>query len=100
MDVDPEMPDLAQLADLFGRKKELGHIPKVLTHSPGDLARIDAGLVPLQKLPGCRYILGDGLLRKDMLAREESSLDEFRLNQDREACWCLISLKSGCHRDE
>jgi hypothetical protein len=62
VNIDSEMPDPAHLADLLGREQELGHIPEVLAHSPDNLTRVNAGLVPMQKLPGCSHIFGNGLL--------------------------------------
>lgn len=91
MNIDPEMPDSTHLADLLGREQELGHIPEVLTHGPDNLARINASLVPLQKLPSCCHIFGNRLLRKDMLACKESLSDELGLDQDGETCCCSIS---------
>lgn len=91
MNIDPEMPDPAHLADLLGREQEFGHIPKVLTHSPDNLARINAGLVPLQQLPGCSHILGNGLLREDMFACKKSLFDKLWLDQDWETCYSISS---------
>lgn len=82
MHIDPEMADLAHLAHLLSGVEEFGHIPKVLTHSPEELAGVDVGMVPLHKLLGRCDILGNGLLRQDMLAGEEGLFDEFWLDQD------------------
>lgn len=99
VNIDPEMPDPAHLADLLGREQELGHIPEILAHGPDDLAGINAGLVPLQKLLGCSHIFGNGLLREDMFACKEGLFDKLGLEQDWETC-CSISLQSGYHRDD
>lgn len=61
--IDPKMTDLTHLAHLLSRVEELGHIPKVLTHSPENLASIDACAVPLYKLVRRCDILGNGFLR-------------------------------------
>jgi hypothetical protein len=100
VNIDPEMPDPAHLTDLLSREKELGHIPEVLTHSPDNLFRVNAGLVPLQKLPGCSHILGNRLLREDMFARKEGLFDKLRLNQDWQTCCSSVSLLSEYHQDE
>lgn len=80
VNVDSEMLDPSHLADLVGCEQELGHIPEVLAHGPDNLAGVNAGLVPLQKLPGCSHIFGNGLLREDMLACKEGLFDKLGLD--------------------
>lgn len=94
MDVHSEVFNLARLLYLFCCEEELGEVPEVLANGPKDLAGVDVTLVPLQEFLGCSDILGDGLLRQDMLASEQCFLNEFWLDKNGKTVGVGIRLLS------